>query len=263
MVAGTRRAVRASRLVTESSSRMMRSPGPTRISALYRRAPRMVRSSKYRTATVLSSTATATVFTSVPNISIHPSQSTCGRLSGPIVPRGKAQRERGSASHFALDRNCAVELLHDALRDGQAEAKPAPFGRDEVIENRREALCRNARAGVGDDDLDLIARARRCDRDAAAGLGCLDRVRDQITVHAAEREAVALDHEGARRVGGVHGDAVPLALAPHRLDHFRHRAVDVHREALDRLRLDDVPQVFHEPLQRLELALDRAAEHLP
>ena len=55
-------------------------------------------------------------------------------------------------------------------------------------------------------------------------------------------------------------DADPLAFGPHRLDDFGDRAVDVQREPFDRPRLDDVAEVVHEALERLELALDRGAD---
>ena len=57
------------------------------------------------------------------------------------------------------------------------------------------------------------------------------------------------------------GDAV-RARPPARIDSTISAtdAVDVHREALDRLRLDDVAQVVHEALERRQLALDGAAE---
>ena len=58
-------------------------------------------------------------------------------------------------------------------------------------------------------------------------------------------------------------DAVTLAVAAHRFDDFCNRAVHVQRKALHRLRLDQVAQVLHEPLQRFQLALNGLAEHLP
>ena len=54
-------------------------------------------------------------------------------------------------------------------------------------------------ARVGHADLDLIAGPGGRDRDAAAWLRRLNRVRDQVAIDAAEREPIALDHERARR----------------------------------------------------------------
>ena len=90
----------------------------------------------------------------------------------------------------------------------------------------------------------------------------MNRVRDQIAVHAAEREPIAFDHQRTLGKSRLDGHARPIPFRPHRLDDFRDRDVDVHEEPLDRLRLDDVPQVVHEVLERLQLALDRAPEHV-
>ena len=106
--------------------------------------------------------------------SVHPSLDqlslACRRLRRPIVARREPQRERRAAADFAFDGDRAVELLDDALGDRQAEAEAAALGRDEVVEDRRQPLGRDARAGVGDADLDVVAGARRRDGDAAARL---------------------------------------------------------------------------------------------
>ena len=91
------------------------------------------------------------------------------------------------------------------------------------------------------------------------GCGRLDRVGHQVAVDAAEREPIAFDDQRLRRVARFDGDAHPRAFGPHRLDDLRERAVDVQQETLHRSRLDDVAQVVHEPLEVLELALDRGA----
>src|SRR5690349_12772917 len=98
-----------------------------------------------------------------------------GGLCRQVVTRGKSNRERGAAAHLADDRDRAVQLLDDALRDREAEAEPAALGRDEVVEDRREPLGRNAAARVGDGDLDVRGGALGRDGDAAAGLRRLDR----------------------------------------------------------------------------------------
>src|SRR5207249_11287351 len=97
-----------------------------------------------------------------------------------------------------------------------------------------------ARAGIGHTNLDPIVHTRGCHADTAAGLGCLNRVGDEIPEDAAEREPIAFDHEWAVGILRLDGDAVAVAFRPHRLDYFGHRAADVHREALNRLRLHDV-----------------------
>ena len=86
----------------------------------------------------------------------------------PIVARRKPQRERRAAADFALDGDRAVELFDDPLGNRQAEAEAPPLGRDEVVEDRRQPLGGNARSGVGDADLHVVADARGGDRHAAA-----------------------------------------------------------------------------------------------
>src|SRR2546427_6125266 len=270
-VAGTSRAVRASRFVTESSSRMIRSPGPSRISTLYRRAPRSVRSSKYRTEYVCSSMASESVFTSVRNISISPHGPdeagstellTCRGLRRAIVPGREPDSERCPAADGAFDGNRPVELFDDAFGDRQAKPKAAPFRRHELVEDRLQPFGRDARAGIGHTNLDAIAHTRCRHRDLAARLRRLNRVGDEVAEHAAEREAVAFDHQRPVGILRFDGDAVALAFGSHRLDDLGHRPVDVHREALDRLRFHDVVQVVEEPFDGRQLALDDAAGFL-
>ena len=67
---------------------------------------------------------------------------------------------------------------------------------------------------------------------------------------------------GSGRVVRLDRDALPLAFGAHRIDDLGDRSVDVHREALDRLRPDDIPQVVQEPPHRHQLAIDGPAEHL-
>ena len=50
------------------------------------------------------------------------------------------------------------------------------------------------------------------------GCGRLDGVGDQVAEDAAEREAVAVDRQRAVGVARLDGDAVALALGPHRVD---------------------------------------------
>src|SRR4029078_3127398 len=101
----------------------------------------MGRSSKYRTATVWSATESASVFTSVRNIPFLPLA--CSHLNRPIDARRKPQRNRRAASDFALDDDRAVELLNDALGDGEAEPEAPPFGGDGGVEDRGQTMRRD------------------------------------------------------------------------------------------------------------------------
>src|SRR5262249_32255529 len=110
-----------------------------------------------------------------------------------------------------------------------------------------------------DRSLHMMAVERCLDGDAAPGFGCLDRVRDEVAEDASQREAVAFDGQPARRVPPLDRDELPLALRPHGLADVADEAIEIEREALDRLRLDDVAQIVEEALDRLELAVDDAA----
>src|SRR5688572_6179725 len=111
---------------------------------------------------------------------------------------GEAHRERRALAELARHRDRAPELLDDALGDSEAQAEAALLGGDEVVEDRAEALGRNARAGVGDAHLDLVAISRGGDGDAPAGLRRLDGVCDEVAVYAAKREDVAFDDDRLR-----------------------------------------------------------------
>ena len=83
-------------------------------------------------------------------------------------------------------------------------ARPRPRPRRFVVTKSSKMAAqpfgRDARPGVLDRHLDEIADARRRNRDASALLGRLNRVRDQVAVDAAEREAIAFDDERPRGV---------------------------------------------------------------
>src|SRR5262245_15443474 len=180
----------------------------------------MVRSSKYRTATVWSATESASVFTSVRNIPFLPL--TCSHLHRAIGVRGKPQRKRRAAPEFALDDDRAIELLDDALGNCEAKPETPPLGCDEVVEDRGQTIGGNARSRVGDADLDVVTDPRGRDGHAAAWRRRLDRVRHQVAVDAAQREAVALDDERLRRVARFDQYTVAIAFRPHRVDDLGH-----------------------------------------
>ena len=86
------------------------------------------------------------------------------------------------------------------FEDRETQSETAALGRDEVVEDRGEAIRRDARTRVGDRDLDRVADARGGDGHRTARRRRLNGVRDQVAIHAAEREAIALDDERAFRV---------------------------------------------------------------
>ncbi len=112
---------------------------------------------------------------------------------------------------MAFDLNRAVELFDDPLGDRQTKAQPAALGRHEIVENRRQAFRRDPRTGIADADLDQVACAGGRDGDAAAALGRLNRVGDEIAIDATQGEPVAFDDERPFRVTRLDADADALA----------------------------------------------------
>src|SRR5205814_475386 len=97
-------------------------------------------------------------FSRVSETSVPPLLAGSG-LRGPIVARRKPQCERRALPDFAFHGDRAVKLFNDALGDGKSKAKAATLGCDEILENRAEAIRRNAGSGVGDGNFDQIADA--------------------------------------------------------------------------------------------------------
>ena len=82
----------------------------------------------------------------------------------------------------------------------------AALGRDEVLEDRLDAIGGNATAGVAHVHLHVTLVTIDFDPDASAGRRRLQRVQHQIAQHAAEREEIALDVDGP--------DGAPPAATP-------------------------------------------------
>ena len=99
-------------------------------------------------------------------------------------------------------------------------------------------------------------------RHAAAGLGCLNGVRNEVAIHASERECVSFDDDGFRGESRLDGNARLVRETAHRLDDVRDGAVDVEREALDGRGPRDVAQVVEHALERFHFAVDGARERL-
>ena len=139
-----------------------------------------------------------------------------------IVARGKrsvnAVPRPTSLSTAIVPSSCSTMRLVIARPRPEAAA----LGRDEVVEDRRQPIGRNARCRCRRRDLDVGRRARGRDRHAAARLGRLNRVGDEVAVDAAQREAVAVDDQRAR-ARSCASTATPLRSpsGAHRLDDFR------------------------------------------
>ena len=129
--------------------------------------------------------------------------------------RREAQDELGALADAALHLDGAAVALHDALRDGQAQAGALGLRRVEGDEDAVERVLRDARAGVGEAHLDLVgrvARRRVAERElhrrvrpagahhqpAAVGHG-LHRVERQVDEHLLELLGVGVDLRQPRR----------------------------------------------------------------
>ena len=131
------------------------------------------------------------------------------------------KRERRSASRLGLDREPAAVPLDDPPGDRQAEPGAAA-GRvrhlHERLEDPREVVARDPRAGVGDRNRDLVAAARGRHGDRAAGRRGAHGVGDQIADHAFDLASI---HGHLRQIGrriDVQADAARLHLQSKRID---------------------------------------------
>src|SRR5262245_29487093 len=121
--------------------------------------------------------------------------STCCGLNRTIVAGRKPQCKRSPSSQLAFDGDRSVELLDDALRDGQTEAETPSLGRDEILEDLGQTVWRDTRTRVCHTDLDLVANASRSDDHSASWLRGLNGIRDQVPKHTSESKAIPFDDE--------------------------------------------------------------------
>src|SRR6185369_4075110 len=91
--------------------------------------------------------------------------------------------EHGRAAAFlAVDRDRAAVLLHDGLRDAQAQSGPGRPGGEEGVEQLRQRAARDADAGVDHAHLlrlepHRVAAPPGAGRVAVAALGTLEAIR--------------------------------------------------------------------------------------
>ena len=131
------------------------------------------------------------------------------------------ERERRSASRLGLHGQLAAVRLDDAPGDGQAETGAAA-GRvrhlHERLEDPRQVVARDSRAGVGDRNRDLVAAARRRHGDRAAGRrGAHRRCVTRLTITRSIWLAIDSDTRQIGRRIDVQADAVRLDLQSKRI----------------------------------------------
>src|SRR5437867_3445257 len=110
-----------------------------------------------------SSMISASVFSSVRNISHLVERLACRRVRAALVAGREPDSESRAPSQLALDADGAVELLHDAFRNREPEPQSVAFGRDEVLEDGMQAVRRNARSSILYSDFHVIAASCRRD----------------------------------------------------------------------------------------------------
>src|SRR3989338_3050665 len=77
--------------------------------------------------------------------------------------KGKTQADGGAQAPLAVDGDAPAVPLDDAVRNRQAQPGAQWFRRVEGIEDARQVLRLGARAGVGDDSLEMPVGAGRLD----------------------------------------------------------------------------------------------------
>src|SRR6186713_329249 len=109
-------------------------------------------------------------------------------------------RERApQADAGAVRRNQPVMPGDDIAGDAEPDAESGAFSGQhlrEHVEDVGERLRREASAGIADGHRDRFSQSRHGHRDAAAGVGVLDRVAKQIRHHLLQALTVGVDPEG-------------------------------------------------------------------
>src|SRR2546429_1228092 len=149
-------------------------------------------------------------------------------MDGPLDRR--PDREDRARARAVRPLDLAAVLLHDLARDREAEAGALRLRGEELLEEARRHLVRNAAASVGHGDLHRIAVEAARDPELAAARQRLQPVLYEVQHRLAQEAAVDLHHRHAR----VDLDAHPEPLA--RGD-----------------RPDEVGQLLHELAHRLLL----------
>src|SRR5262252_7464932 len=70
----------------------------------------------------------------------------------PFLQR-EVEEHRGAAAFLAVDRDRSAVLLHDGLRDAEAQPRARGLGGEERVEELRQRAARDADAGVDDAHL--------------------------------------------------------------------------------------------------------------
>ncbi len=147
--------------------------------------------------------------------------------------------EGGAVPDPAVERDLAAHAFDDAARDGEPEpgaavaAARAAVALLELVVDRRDALRRDAGAGVAHLDDDAVRLGRHDDADAA-DLGELDGVAGEVDQHLSE--AVAVADDPARHAGGHEGgdlDALALRFRGQELDDALDEGVQIERRGDD------------------------------
>src|SRR6059036_790698 len=128
-------------------------------------------------------------------------------MDGPLDRQ--SYREDRARARAVRPLDLAAVLLHDLARDREAEAGALRLRGEELLEETRRHLVRNAAAGVGHGDLHRIAVEAAPDRELAAARQRLEPVLHEVQHRLAQEAAVDLHHRHAR----VDLDAHPEPLA--------------------------------------------------
>src|SRR5213592_56668 len=138
--------------------------------------------------------------------------------------------ERAARPGLRFHSQRAVRIEYEASHDRQAEARPAGFGRAEVVEGAIQLLFGHALAGVRDDHTDagLSARPRRYGDASRSRRQTVDGVPDEVVEDAAQDEGVGPD--GGQTLHELQAQ-VRVSGAAHAADGLAHHGVHVARLA--------------------------------
>src|SRR5260370_19963434 len=123
---------------------------------------------------------------------------------------GKGDSETRAAALARLANHRPAVSFDDVACDGEAEARPLPFRREEGGEHSRTNLLRDATTTVVDVDDDTHAFGGNADFDGTAARHGFARVAEQAEERLPELRLV--EQRRGQPVGDVHGNCAPGRL---------------------------------------------------
>src|SRR5437764_2350016 len=151
--------------------------------------------------------------------------------------------EHAASPGFAAHGDAPAMSLDDLVNDGEPQPRPTSLGGEERIEDARQILSGDALPGVLDLQESLADLALEPDGDAAAGIGRVARVAEQVPQDGLDLIRVHRQPHGRVDVEGKR-DPLQRGLAAADLDRLPHQRDGVDRREVRRCRLREREEVL-------------------